>query len=466
MKLKSVSVFGALCLFSVAGLAQSGLVWNAAAQRWTDVVYGPGHTVQILPDIPRAGSVFLNGSPRDLALIPGSVAASNSGGSLVAKYRANLALGDKPVTLLATMKPRMPSVARAVVKAGKSLIQPLSVGFAIYDIFKALNTDPFIENGELKGTQVIDSSTYDCDPWAPGLPRPNSPAAVCIQGAQSSLQTHGPLGSDPIALASDGWCKDYGGNGSRYIFPTCQKTPSSTIRLLPESEMISLLANNSNQTDAISRALNEALKQGEVVDYDPLSVTGPASIPGSTTTTQNADGTTTTTTNTNHITYQGDNVTNVTTSTTSIYNPVTNTTTNTTTNTENAPVPKDIETCGLPGKPICNVKVDESGMPNPVPETQYSSKLESVKPAKDAALQRMGGGSDSTGFFSGWGVFWGAPAVVQCVPIPLPERGGVSMGSLNPCPVVDGVRSVMAYIWAAAGLFLCLGMVRQTVQGG
>lgn len=139
------------------------------------------------------------------------------------------------------------------------------------------------------------------------------------------------------------------------------------------------------------------------------------------------------------------------------------------TTTQPSPVtepPATPETCGLPGKPVCAVKVDETGTPADVAEAKFQPMADKVKTSKDSGLDRMKTSGDTSGMFTGWSAFFGTPAMVTCTPIALPQFKGVSMGSLDPCPVVDGMREVMAYLWAAGGLFLCLGMIRQTVQGG
>lgn len=125
-----------------------------------------------------------------------------------------------------------------------------------------------------------------------------------------------------------------------------------------------------------------------------------------------------------------------------------------------APAPAPTITCGLPGTPPC--KIDETSTPEIVVDTVYVPKADAVKASKDTGLEQMktGGGS----LFGSWGLFFSAPAFVACSPVVLPSFQGASMGSIDPCPVVDGVRSVMAYIWAFAGLMLCLGMIRKTVH--
>lgn len=112
-------------------------------------------------------------------------------------------------------------------------------------------------------------------------------------------------------------------------------------------------------------------------------------------------------------------------------------------------------TCGLPGTPACSI--NENGTPAALASSAYSSVLDAPVLAAAAARATIAGVADKS-FFSGWSSFFAAPAVVACRPFVLPR----DYGSLDPCPVVDGVRLVMSYIWALGAFVLCLGMVKRT----
>jgi hypothetical protein len=120
----------------------------------------------------------------------------------------------------------------------------------------------------------------------------------------------------------------------------------------------------------------------------------------------------------------------------------------------------DPVTCGLPGGSPC--KIDETGTPPPVADTQFSSKLDTLKADQDTHVAKVGGTADKP-FFSGWSSLFITPPLAACAVYELPSRNGVSMGSLDPCPVVEGVRSVMAYLWALGGFWLCLGWIRAVI---
>ena len=126
------------------------------------------------------------------------------------------------------------------------------------------------------------------------------------------------------------------------------------------------------------------------------------------------------------------------------------------------PVPGEEQTaCGAPGQPRC--AIDEAGTPPAVGDDVYGPKLNGVKAEAGAALGTMGGSGDKP-FFGGWSVLFSAPPVAACSPISLPGfRGGDSMGSLDPCPVVDGMRYVMGLLWAMGGLLFSLKMVKDVV---
>lgn len=212
---------------------------------------------------------------------------------------------------------------------------------------------------------------------------------------------------------------------------------------------------------------------------DPTpQVSGPASVPGekSTTTEQirvkpgtttpaqpgeasePATRTTTTTTTTN-FNYNDNKVTsNVTNQTiTNITNNVTNQTTTEgekVTETTDPQEPQEIKVCGLPNTPPC--KIDETGTPDAAP-TANQEKIDEYKSKMDEQRDQIK--EAGSGIFDSFNIFFSAPPFAACTPYTLPR----DMGVVDPCPVVDGVRAVMAYIWALGALFLCVGWIREAV---
>lgn len=198
--------------------------------------------------------------------------------------------------------------------------------------------------------------------------------------------------------------------------------------------------------------LREAVGHGYVVplsDTEPLPATGPASVvsPPRTVVTTAPDGST---------------------SVQSVPGPVYNITYNTNSYTYNvtntSPTPdggtvsetKEPEpSCGLPGQPACQVKVDESGTPSAT--SPDLSVFESLK-TQDAQKVSEALSSVPEPSFG----FIGAPPIVACRPVPLPN----DMGEIDACNVVDTVRELMGFLWALAAAWISLGWIREAVNGG
>jgi len=116
--------------------------------------------------------------------------------------------------------------------------------------------------------------------------------------------------------------------------------------------------------------------------------------------------------------------------------------------------------CGAPGEPTC--AINETGTPN-APDASIVRSADKYKSDMDTFRATVAGSGDKA-FFSGWGTLFSAPAVVACTPFVLPAfMGGPSLGSIDPCPVVDGVRTVMGYIWALTAMIMSLGMIRKVI---
>jgi hypothetical protein len=112
-------------------------------------------------------------------------------------------------------------------------------------------------------------------------------------------------------------------------------------------------------------------------------------------------------------------------------------------------------TSGTTGRDSAStVKIDESGTPT------YTAP--STAPITDVRDAQAGKINDTLSpvVDPGFG-FLGAPALATCTPFVLPN----SMGSIDPCDQVETVRTIMAYLWALGGTWLCFGMVRRTLAG-
>jgi hypothetical protein len=119
--------------------------------------------------------------------------------------------------------------------------------------------------------------------------------------------------------------------------------------------------------------------------------------------------------------------------------------------------------CGGEGEVACKVKVDEEGTPSDgeAPLQGARDKLDEVKGKYDE-LREKAAGSQDKGMFEQFRSMFLVPPIAACEPITLPEQ--VASKKIDPCAVVDGVRSVMAYIWALSGLFLCFFMIKRSFE--
>ena len=129
-------------------------------------------------------------------------------------------------------------------------------------------------------------------------------------------------------------------------------------------------------------------------------------------------------------------------------------------NTDKPEEGKEQAACGAPGQPKC--RMDETGTPGSVGDDKYLSKLDPYKSESEAAREQIK--SVGTGIFEPWAMLFSAPPLATCEGFDLPSRDGQSMGTIDPCNVVDGIRTAMAYIWAIAAFWLCLGWVKSANQ--
>lgn len=373
-----------------------------------------------------------------------------------------------PFTVSAAGRISAANTAKAVGKAIAQNTWPLAVGWALYDLFKEMGYDavnsPDGGVSLTKTTSNVEVRWYTANYGFRETWTTDTTGKVhCGTYGGDVLQV---LGGTPGQVGYSVKCTV----GGLVVGINSTRTLGSTTRPVSIQEFTDAVAAKSGwpSTSAISRVLADpAASQGEKIKVEPLALTGPATSPGTQTVTQNVtNNTTKTETVTHNHTYEGAKVNTTTVTTTTVVNNTTGATVEQSTKTE-APVPAEKQiTCGLPDTPICAVKVNEDDTPEVLPKTEYEPLADKVKQSQEEALERMKTPSDTSSMFSGWNAFFGTPAMAACSPIVLPAFQGQSMGSLDPCPVVSGMREVMAYLWAAGGLFLCLGMIRQTAQGG
>ncbi|CAN7598079.1 hypothetical protein [Variovorax paradoxus] len=108
------------------------------------------------------------------------------------------------------------------------------------------------------------------------------------------------------------------------------------------------------------------------------------------------------------------------------------------------------------------MKVNEKGTPEGAGTTYDTAKakLDETKTKNDEQLAKAAGQADKGFLEPVRSMFW-APPIAACEPMALPAYfNGLSVDA---CGVVDGGRALMGFIWAAGGLFLCLGMVKRSI---
>ncbi len=403
------------------------------------------------------------GSTPPTVTLDGGLPKVNTGGSY------HPPAGGAPVPVAASGRIPAANISKALgnffVKAAP-VAYWAQAGMAGYQLMKELGFIGYYNDGQLAVKK--EQKTYACNANYGTSSYANTPGVTstkyCIPStAGSSTYAYGWSHSS----AQFGWsgvsfpC----GNATCPVGAVQQGVGSTTLVTATEAvpstweEFLAHVAARSSwpETSKVTEVLNDAGKAGIKTDPGPLTVTGPATTPGTQTQKVNADGTTTTTTVTNNHTYNDNKVTTttVTTTTTTAANgtPISQTT-ETTTKPAETPQEINLETCGLPGKPAC--KIDETGTPDTSPTTNQE-KIDEYKTKMDEQRDQIK--QAGTGIFDSFGIFFSAPPFAACTPYTLPR----DMGSVDPCPVVDGVRSVMAYIWALGALFLCVGWIREAI---
>lgn len=387
--------------------------------------------------------------------------------------------------------PTKPNVAKAVGNfargVGGAALKTAGAVYAAADVAKAL-------------WDLCNELGYNCSKGSDGQPlvtKPNPESCAlgvyCAQYRAGLANAFGPWSYSFASACSSGaaavaaaypndvsgfYGTTYGGNSGCFV-----TKPSGSIDVLsvenqtvlgtgavidPSSiaELEAAIAAKSGwpSTTALPKVVEQSVASGNPVPLPaPSQVVGPSIIPMVPTITEFPDGSKTTVTPEKRLTFGQtsptvtvtDGQTTTTTSPTGVTSTVSS---GSAPSTLPQPLDVKIETCGLPGKPAC--KIDETGTPSPVAGTQYDAAIDSYKQSVDDKRAVIGGTGDKS-FFGGWSMFFFAPPVVQCQPLAMPTYLGVQIDSLDPCPVADGMRTVMGYIWALAALYLCLRMIRE-----
>ncbi|SFV04522.1 hypothetical protein SAMN05216350_1218 [Polaromonas sp. YR568] len=223
----------------------------------------------------------------------------------------------------------------------------LNTGVAVYDLAKELG---FTLGRNPDGTLDVDKSDPNVCSVAPcylystgsynttsGGPKRSTELAAC-QAVPNDWPA-GLLAGPPIVVGTAPnsvcqWPHNGGGATTRAIEREGIAPKPEVLLQSSQQEFLDAIATKSGwpSSSTLSRALEDAAKvTGEKIQPENLTISGPASTPGATSTTQKPDGSTETSTTTHNHTYGGNTVTTTNTTVINNYNPTTNTTTTTTT---------------------------------------------------------------------------------------------------------------------------------------
>lgn len=235
--------------------------------------------------------------------------------------------------------------------------------------------------------------------------------------------------------------------------PAGTVSPTTVPSSLSEFETYILQGNPYPVSSSVAEAILEARQLlNEPIPLAQPEVTGPASSPGSTSTTTKPDGSTVTITQTFNHTYNGPNISTTTTTTTSTVpaggGPVqTETTVETPDPVQQQPEPF-VMPCGVPGAPPCSVKVDETGVPTTVEDLADPQQRvdDTLQPLAD--LQ-----ADPIAFWPELPeLTWNFALPTNCdvIPVPVFEEW---MPPIDLCQFQPMFHSLMSVVWVLGGLF-------------
>jgi hypothetical protein len=423
-----------------------------------------------------AGSVYTYpGGTVTAANAPSVAFPAPANSPIYTQTSTTLPLGNgysAPVTVRSRPSPAV--VAKAVGNFASKSVAVLAVGVALYDLcielgYSCGRSAPGAPLTVQK-TDPLVCSVGPCYSWSMGVPPgltfvASTPSGVCAAGASALIAYYSPRLVGPIYATGSG--TQYGCTGTldgralvvMSMSRGAQISPQSGLQPSSLVELEGAIAAKSGwpSTSALPRLLPEVVASGEPLPVPaPYEITGPVSVPMAPSVTTLPDGSKVTETPEKKLSYGPSSVT-VTDSTTRVTSDPSGAPTGTATTTKPAELP---QTCGYPGGPAC--KIDETGTPTALPSTQYDPVIDAH--VQDTADKRATiAGSGDKNFFSGWSLFFTAPSPAACAPLAFPSFLGYQIPSSDPCPVVDGVRGAMAYIWALAALWLCIGMIRKVI---
>ena len=370
--------------------------------------------------------------------------------------------GGYTATVQPKTTPAPANVAKALKNFAGKIVAPLAIGVAIYDLAKELGFG--LDNSS--GTVVVTKPDPNVCSVAPCYNYLLNLASAGVTGYHSTV---GGAAQAALPLLS----AKYGGTWSvtsitaTYVYVSSAQytnwsygisktsvAPSAPVSL-PSSltEFESAIAAKSGWPSGshIGRALGEAVATGEPLPLPaPSSVTGPASVPGVPSITNFPDGSKTTVTPEKAISYGPGSVT-VTDKTTTTQTSPSGVTTPVQDSTAPAPLPApapaqeiDIETCGLPGKPMC--AVDGAGAPTGETLDQDQGKR-TLDPITDFLANPSSIIPDLPN------INWAFALPASCAVIPITGALSDYMPSIDVCQFQPMFHEIMSMVWMLGGLF-------------
>lgn len=411
-------------------------------------------------------------------------------GPVYAQSTQSLNVGDgKSVPVTVRSRPSPAAIGKAVGNFAAKVVGVLTIGKALYDLCNELgyNCARATETGPITFTKPDPTACTVGPCYYYRVYNYNGgnfeDVFTSLSAAQSWWESriqksNLAAGNPPIVFTwnrnGDSWiaCENGGCYYAGGVQAFAQRAPDTAVsQPATLQDLADAIAAKSGwpSSSAITRVLPEAIAAGEPLPLpSPYQITGPSEVLLPPSITSWPDGSTVTDTRKKNLSYGPDSVT-VTDTSTKTQTAPNGVTTPVSTTTVGQPLPSqpttaaatpEIQTCGYPGGPAC--KIDETGTPEALPKGEYLPSLDEYKAKADENRTTIGGNGDKP-FFTGWNLFFFAPALAPCEPMTLPDFQGRPMGQLDACNVVDGTRSVMSYIWALGALFLCLGMIKKVV---
>ena len=415
---------------------------------WSGLAFGFAANPAVVPPIGivQSGSAATIGfGSNGTVLMPsGPVQINNTNGQvrIVGPSTFNNPSGaGVPVSVSGRVSPLsvLGAVSRALIRIGG----PLAVGSALYQLYRDLNIQPEYtnqENGGSMPTQV----------WAyyPGM------EANCAASPGMASRPQGtPCLQEPSGYQNQMCLR---GNAARY---GCQDLTQSTA-VLTQQQILDMVADRP--------AWGAASRVEEIVAQDTIPVqvldrivTGPAASPGPVVTTiDSVTGQRTVVTTTNNHTYEGDRITTNQTTNTTVTNNAGNVVSNITvasvapvqaaplsqTQAQPATPPASapqIETCGLPGKPKC--QIDETGTPAVDPKNETQAVEDLFRPLKELAQ------NPTSKLPTLPTISWAFQLPTACSAITI-SAFAPFLQAVDICPFKPMFHEIMSMVWVIGGL--------------